>query len=775
MLISFASQKYIHVFETTLTIQHNTLSVFNIIIQGPHSTVSLIRYPFDLLEFHQKIQLYYPKTKISFPSLTNPSRKSTLRYLKRRSFRDLLPFPRKKSNADKVEKYLERCFQHSIISISSILRDFTRVQREEDSFLNFQQTSPILAPTNDTIPPTVIGNIMMSTPSIIPLSTPPQPTLITRNSTSTELTVMLTKPSSKDYNSPPTQPKLTLDDFELLKILGKGCMGKVVLVRSKINNQLYALKSIKKKWVLQQKEMIHTKTERDILVNLRHQPFLVNLYCVFQTPSELFLVLDYCAGGDIASQLSLLSNFTEERTKFYAAEIVQGLEILHQNNIVYRDLKPENVLVGLDGHIILTDFGLSKIFTADDIGEYDVPCTQTFCGTAEYLAPEVLLGEPYTFVVDFWSLGTLVYEMLAGITPFWADTHMDMYKRVLEDSLQFPCHFDETTKSFLAGLLEKEACERLGWGENGIEYIKRHPYFDDIDWDEVKQRKLRPPHIPTIRSETDISNFDDMFTSMPVHISQSSAVSVDSLGEDPFKGFSYYSADYFKNSLPSTNSSISPNNETHICIAGTSASQNQLNTRIRKRHSTTLSLTPSIGPLDKQYHLSEESRAIKKRQMMNSPTHSLIRQTPSITSTIINPNFQESDTERSLSIYSHSSLTFANTMYTTNVAEEEAETDSAHEMPSPADTLQQGCIFLQQPMSPSNRLLGSSAESLTRQASISSSIHNIAHSNASTINNSLCSYLTLSHSEELIHAAQNNYFSQLTSVPPSHNTNNTSC
>lgn len=162
--------------------------------------------------------------------------------------------------------------------------------------------------------------------------------------------------------------------------------------------------------------MIHTRAERDILVLLRSQPFLVNLHHVFQTSSQLFLVLDYYPGGDIATQLSLLSIFDQDRTRFYAAEIVHALGILHDHGIVYRDLKPENVLIGRDGHVVLTDFGLSKIFTPSDVvsPEDGVPTTQTFCGTAEYLAPEILLGEKYTYVVDFWSLGTLLFEMLAG-------------------------------------------------------------------------------------------------------------------------------------------------------------------------------------------------------------------------------------------------------------------------------------------------------------------------------------------------------------------------
>lgn len=185
-------------------------------------------------------------------------------------------------------------------------------------------------------------------------------------------------------------------------------------MRSKRNNQLSALKSIKKDWVIQQKEIVHTLAEREILVRLRGQPFLVHLQQIFQTSSQLFLVLDYYPGGDIATQLSVVTSFSEERTRFYAAEIIYGLKILHEHGIVYRDLKPENVLIGKDGHIVLADFGLSKIFSEKDVDEYNVPSTRTFCGTAEYLAPEILLGEKYTFVVDFWSLGTLLYEMLAG-------------------------------------------------------------------------------------------------------------------------------------------------------------------------------------------------------------------------------------------------------------------------------------------------------------------------------------------------------------------------
>ncbi|KAI9277570.1 kinase-like domain-containing protein [Sporodiniella umbellata] len=339
----------IKIIETTLSIQQNLLSVFHVIIQTSQYKVSLVRYPFDFVEFHQKIRLYYSKTKIGLPSLQSPQSQFSS---KLKSFHNLLP---RKSNAEKIQRYLERCFAHPVLSNSSLLKDFTRVQRDEDTF--------ILLPTSDD---------MKAIPPIPP----------------------------------------TLEDFDLIKVLGKGCIGKVLLVRSKKSNQLYALKTMQKKKILDQKELDHIQAERDITIRLRNQPFIVHLHHVFQSESALFFLLDYHPGGDLAAQLATRYSFPPETVRMYAAEIVQGLSVIHQHGIVYRDLKPENVLISESGHLVLADFGLSKMLTETD--SEGIPLTQTFCGTAEYLAPEILLGEPYTFVVDFWSLGTLLYEMLTG-------------------------------------------------------------------------------------------------------------------------------------------------------------------------------------------------------------------------------------------------------------------------------------------------------------------------------------------------------------------------
>ncbi|KAI9280508.1 kinase-like domain-containing protein [Sporodiniella umbellata] len=434
-------------------------------------------------ERETRIVSYYPKCKIPFPAIAQAKKGSKRRYLQ-----DLLPFNRK-SNAEKIQKYLERCLQHPILSRSSLTHDFTRVQREEDVDLVSQSTCATLVTANNK------ANYIDSATSFI-------------------------------VEKKQSQPPMTPEDFKLIKVLGKGCIGKVLLVRSKRDNQLYALKAIQKQWVIQQKEMTHIRAERDILVGLRKQPFLVQLYHVFQTPSTLFFLLEYHAGGDLATQLSLFPKLTPKKTHFYTAEIIQGLEVLHNHGIVYRDLKPENVLIGKDGHIVLTDFGLSKIFKPDDADEQGIYLTQTFCGTAEYLAPEILLGEPYTFAVDFWSLGTLLFEMLSGMTPFWAEKHIEMYQRVIKEPLTFPPSFDKNTRSLLSGV------ERLGWGDNGIELIKMHPYYENIDWELLQRRQLEPPFIPTIKDEIDVSHFDTAFTKLPVRISQSSAVQQDIF--DPF-------------------------------------------------------------------------------------------------------------------------------------------------------------------------------------------------------------------------------------------------
>ncbi|KAG0345091.1 hypothetical protein BG004_003973 [Podila humilis] len=348
--------------------------------------------------------------------------------------------------------------------------------------------------------------------------------------------------------------KASIEDFQLIKVLGRGCMGKVMLVREIKSYKLFALKAISKEWVILQREIEHTKSERNILANVAEisHPFLIKLRHSFQSNAQLFMVLDYYPGGDIATQLAKWHKFEPERCLFYAAEIVLGIEELHRQGIVYRDLKPENILLALDGHIVLTDFGLSKQFPTFPASSENK--TSTFCGTAEYLAPEILKAAEYSYAVDWWSLGTLLYEMLCGITPFWAENHAQMYQRVLEDELEFPMDIDPDAASFISGLLEREPEYRLG--NQGAAYVKEHPYFDTIDWDLAMRRGLPCPYVPELFSEEDLSNFDNAFLDMTPRLSPGNHTLSNSL-QNFFQGYSY-TADKLaaNNTLPRNDSKI---------------------------------------------------------------------------------------------------------------------------------------------------------------------------------------------------------------------------
>jgi serine/threonine protein kinase len=253
----------------------------------------------------------------------------------------------------------------------------------------------------------------------------------------------------------------SLDDFIILKVIGRGVMGKVMLVKHKISQNLYALKSIHKQWILSHGHIRFTQSERAILAAFRDSfnmfkdgdskdlsNFLIRLHASFQTETEIFYVLDYHSGGDLASILGQESRLGEAKAKFFAAEIAVGLGILHTHGIIYRDLKPENVLIDDRGHIVLTDFGVSKILKPP--GCDGNAKTSTFCGTAEYLAPELLKGEPYDQSVDWWTYGTMLYEMITGITPYWCEVPATMYRRILNDPfLEFPTYVSPAARDLI--------------------------------------------------------------------------------------------------------------------------------------------------------------------------------------------------------------------------------------------------------------------------------------------------------------------------------------
>ncbi|KAI8928294.1 kinase-like domain-containing protein [Entophlyctis helioformis] len=325
---------------------------------------------------------------------------------------------------------------------------------------------------------------------------------------------------------------LSANDFELLKVVGRGSFGKVLQVRKKDTGRIYAMKVLVKKEIVERQEVQHTLSERNVLIQAT-SPFLVGLKYSFQTPEKLYLVLDYMNGGELFYHLQKETAFSEERAKFYVCELILAIEHLHKFNIVYRDLKPENILLDSNGHIALTDFGLCKENVAYD------EVTNTFCGTPEYLAPEVLTGVGYGKAVDWWSLGILFYEMTTGLPPFYSENTNLMYKKILHNQLVFPPGFSPLAQSLCQGLLNRDPKQRLGGGPEDSEAIKQHPYFADVDWSRLSKRRVKPPFKPTVVSETDTSNFDPAFTeAMPIDSVKDDTPLSGSVQEN-FRGFTY--------------------------------------------------------------------------------------------------------------------------------------------------------------------------------------------------------------------------------------------
>ncbi|KAF9057362.1 kinase-like domain-containing protein [Panaeolus papilionaceus] len=310
------------------------------------------------------------------------------------------------------------------------------------------------------------------------------------------------------YEQFKTKRALTPRDFEFLKLIGRGTFGKVFQVRKRDTKRIYAMKVLSKKEIVAKKEVAHTIGERKILQRSLESPFLVGLKFSFQTDTDLYLVTDFKSGGELFWHLQRETRFTEERARFYIAELVLALEHLHKYNIVYRDLKPENILLDATGHVALCDFGLSK---ADlHAGEL----TTTFCGTTEYLAPEILLDEQgYSKIVDFWSLGVLLFEMCCGWSPFYAEDTQQMYKNICFGKIRFPKGvIGEEGKSFVKGLLNRNPKHRLGALRDAGE-LKEHPFFASIDWKALSLKQVTPPFKPVVESDESTNNFDPEFTS----------------------------------------------------------------------------------------------------------------------------------------------------------------------------------------------------------------------------------------------------------------------
>eukprot|EP00741_Cyanophora_paradoxa_P022195 tig00021435_g21425.t1 len=343
------------------------------------------------------------------------------------------------------------------------------------------------------------------------------------------------QPSSRAPEPSPAAvqpPKRTmLEDFEILKVLGRGSFAKVLLVRKRDTKELYAMKVIRKDAVVKSRQIRGTVTERAILSDVQH-PFIVKLHYAFQTNGKLYLILDFLVGGELFFHLKREKFFPEPVAQYYAAEICLALGHLHKLGIVYRDLKPENVLLDAEGHARLTDFGLAKEVDEANGG------TQTFCGTLEYMAPCVLIRRGYGKNIDWWSFGCLVYEMLTGFPPFARKTRAEVQEAILHEEPRFPGYLSEEAKSLCRALLVKEPEKRLGSGPGGAYDIMMHPFFANVDWLALIQKELETPFRPDTRLYGDVTSmFDNEFTAMPP--TDSPAHSLSGSVDEHFQGYSF--------------------------------------------------------------------------------------------------------------------------------------------------------------------------------------------------------------------------------------------
>ncbi|KAM4866379.1 ribosomal protein S6 kinase alpha-2 isoform 4-T4 [Thomomys bottae] len=320
--------------------------------------------------------------------------------------------------------------------------------------------------------------------------------------------------------------------FELLKVLGQGSYGKVFLVRKATGpdtGQLYAMKVLKKA-TLKVRDRVRSKMERDILAEVNH-PFIVKLHYAFQTEGKLYLILDFLRGGDLFTRLSKEVMFTEEDVKFYLAELALALDHLHGLGIIYRDLKPENILLDEDGHIKITDFGLSKEAIDHDKRAY------SFCGTIEYMAPEVVNRRGHTQSADWWSFGVLMFEMLTGSLPFQGKDRKETMALILKAKLGMPQFLSAEAQSLLRALFKRNPCNRLGAGLDGVEEIKRHPFFVTIDWNKLYRKEIKPPFKPAVGRPEDTFHFDPEFTARTP--TDSPGVPPSANAHNLFRGFSF--------------------------------------------------------------------------------------------------------------------------------------------------------------------------------------------------------------------------------------------
>jgi len=395
--------------------------------------------------------------------------------------------------------------------------------------------APVLPPSGE--PPTALRQNGDGTEA--PPAPPKIPPIFDANSES----VPVDGKAEEGVEGNTVQRPYSLADFELIRVIGRGSYAKVLMVELRRTRRVYAMKVIKKELVTDDEDIDWVQTEKHVFETASNHPFLVGLHSCFQTASRLFFVIEFVRGGDLMFHMQRQRRLPEEHARFYSAEISLALNFLHEKGIIYRDLKLDNVLLDHEGHIKLTDYGMCK----EGIRPGDT--TSTFCGTPNYIAPEILRGEDYSFSVDWWALGVLLYEMLAGRSPFdivGASENPDqntedyLFHVILEKTIRIPRSLSVKASSVLKGFLNKNPADRLGCRrESGFVDIIQHPFFKSVDWDMLERKQVAPPYVPRLDSDRDLAHFPPEFTDEPVQLTPDDTTVIERIDQSEFEGFEY--------------------------------------------------------------------------------------------------------------------------------------------------------------------------------------------------------------------------------------------
>uniref|UniRef100_A0A672HVK7 Protein kinase C n=1 Tax=Salarias fasciatus TaxID=181472 RepID=A0A672HVK7_SALFA len=356
---------------------------------------------------------------------------------------------------------------------------------------------------------------------------------------------LLAQDEGEYYNIPVPDPDLKngssfrvgLHDFNFLMVLGKGSFGKVLLAEERGSERLFAVKVLKKDVLFQDEDTESALVERRVLALPSRPHFLTSLYSAFQTEDRLYYVMEYVNGGDLMFHIQIVGKFKEAHAAFYAAEIAVGLFFLHSKGIIYRDLKLDNVLLDSEGHIKIADFGMCRE------GMFEGDTTRTFCGTPDYIAPEIVAYQPYNKAVDWWSYGVLLYEMLAGQPPFDGIDEEELFQSIMEQSVSYPKSLSREAVGICKGLLTKHPAKRLGGGEEAEREIREHPFFRWIDWDRLERLEIQPPFKPRTGGRKG-ENFDKFFTAAPSALTPSDPEILAAINQEDFEGFSFLNPEF---------------------------------------------------------------------------------------------------------------------------------------------------------------------------------------------------------------------------------------